>query len=292
MDCSRLDPESHDVLWHLQEEVGLRRKPNPQRGTRIYRTTVQRIHKALKIEYNDIPELLRDLETHGFVRFFEDNKSMGEGELGCTCSGRRASVARRTTTDLTRSASSGEEDGEWEDAKGPKVQGFAPNAREAELCQETLKERNQRRQREKLEQHEERIRQAFAKRPEDLNSHDLALIFRHLLVQHQLWASAPPGSVNHKALASNFAQWIREGTDPAFIREMIEVFVKDRRMLADGDVAWKVFVNRRALLARRAHNRVRSQAPDDLGWNDPYDDGDDDDDLGWGESQAITNPEH
>lgn len=298
MDCRDLDPESHDVIWYLQEVVRPRRKTNKVLGTRIYPVSLRDLAEGVGVKEKDIRSHLYALEDHGFVRFFQETSGVGVGESSCTCGGRRASVDRRTSTTLTRSASSGEEGGEWEDVHGPKVR-TARNTREIGVDsfwsepqwisrEDRLRERREAR-REKLQEKLQTIR---SRDPNTLNSDELAFLFGWGMFEHQLWATKVPGAVNHRALATNISRWITEGSSPLLIREMIEVFVKDRRMLADGDVAWKVFVNRRALLARRAHNRVRSQAPDDLGWNDPYDDGDDDDDLGWGESQATTNPEH
>lgn len=263
MDCSELSHEEHEILKALKFGTTLRRRPSAKTGIRMYRTTVSDLSKLVDLSPSKLRDHLVDLETSGFLTYF-DYGGVGEGDRTCICERRDASVATRPPripSTLCQEGEGGE--GGAAGQKGPKgPKGHrARRAREAEL-------------------REERLRVILEKDPERLNSNDLAHLFRHRLQEQDDWASRVPGNVSHIPLAKNIASWIREGTSPAVIREMIEAFVHDPKLLAEGDLAWKVFVNRRAVLASRAYRTVVLHS-DDLGWGEVRGSIDDDDDLGW-----------
>ncbi|MFN2347134.1 MAG: hypothetical protein ABR616_15655 [Dermatophilaceae bacterium] len=269
------------MLASLHDLGGLSLHVNKALGVRKYRTTLTKIADHLHESRDTIRAHLEDLERLGFLVFFSDKSTLGEGDHACVCRERRASVVPTTTPYGTRSKRSGEEDREGEESVGPKVpfRREAP-ARETILPKKIDLDRARR---------EERLALIECKHSEDLNSNDLAILFWDRVKRYSSWTSHVPGAINHTALARTFAEWIRDGSPPELIREMIEVFARDRKFQAEGDVAWKVFINKRALLAQRAANRVKSRT-DDLGWDDPLES--DDTDLGWGDAEKYTNPEH
>ena len=85
------------------------------------------------------------------------------------------------------------------------------------------------------------------------------------------------GLVHRKALGQNISSWIRDDRVPPYVvREMIEVFVEDTRLLMRPKPAWKTFINRRATLEQQARRRLGAEyettvvAPStpDLGWSE------------------------
>lgn len=130
---------------------------------------------------------------------------------------------------------------------------------------------------------------------EKLTSFDLAYILGYRIREAgrsdpnaNSWVKA--GAVSQDPTRKQIAAWMRDdGVEPRIIREMIEVFVSDPRLLNQPLPAWKTFVNQRARLESAARRRLGGFASRRRSVESETED------LTWGDvqrRQQTSNPEH
>lgn len=274
MDCCDLDPESHTILAHL-DKVGWRRNER-----RLYKTTRQKVADNLGINRGPAYELLMDLERLGFIVLPGDNRvghpeDRGDSSL-CSCQedfsvdtlgrDRLGSDADRPRTHSKQR--SGAERGSGRDARPPSEGGSASRtSRASETCEEVPDEVPPEPPESSPSKAQRRREAALSKSVENLNSFDLAYLLSYRIREvgrtsrsADGWVRA--GAVSHTPLRAAIARWMREDrVEPEVIREMIEVFVEEQRLLEQPFPAWKTFIRHRAQLESDARRRLGGYDP-------------------------------
>lgn len=254
--CTDLVKSDH-LIVQLIQKAGFRHK------TGLARISVQGVADRARVPRSEIRARLRDLEAEGFLGYHErahdrdtDRISMGErGETPCTCLAAGDALALPVGSPAAHPGASGSGAGGWEGGSSPGAEGpYAHDVRESRSFRLTDRA---------LEK---------ARRGEKLSANDLALIFGERARLSLDLRFVPPGIAHHKALATNFARWMREGTSYELIHAMILVFFADSRVSQKiKDLAWKEFIRRRSELAANARRRLEvmeTESGADMGWGE------------------------
>lgn len=274
MDCRYLDADSHTVLAYL-DKAGWRRNER-----RLYRTTVQNISDDLVLPWPSVLALLSDLERDGFVAIPGDGRIQHPEDRDdsplCSCQkvfsidtlgrDRLGSDADRPRTHSKQR--SGAERGSGRDARPPSEGGSASRtSRASETCEEVPDEVPPEPPESSPSKAQRRREAALSKSVENLNSFDLAYLLSYRIREvgrtsrsADGWVRA--GAVSHTPLRAAIARWMREDrVEPEVIREMIEVFVEEQRLLEQPFPAWKTFIRHRARLESDARRRLGGYDP-------------------------------
>ena len=274
-----MDPQVHLAAFYIT-------KRGWKRHSRIYRATVDHVADELEITRREAVDLLEDMAAADWIEFGDDKRirkpSGVEEELcGCKLVDMRSSLPIGCEPGRPRTHSEQrEEGGSGEDWKPSSEGARAPRA----IAR--TRERSAPRSRAPRQTAGQRRETALEKPVDNLTAWDLTYILKHRIREVGRdnpavdgWVQA--GAVVEGPVRKNIALWLREdGVPPRVVREMIEVFVEDTRLLAREGQAWKTFLNRRATLEEKARRRLGAEHETTVvGSSTP--------DLGWSESAEI-----
>lgn len=278
MDCSELDPDTHDLLQRIT-----RSRWNPK--TMVIKTGVSTLSDKTGLRYADVQLLLEDLAVDGFIHF---DKEFGRITRLIPCGCEESLDAMFSSEPL---GSAAYDDGPTRGNEGRGVGGGRQDSPSTEGAKERTRGHARVHEADPTPPARKRVVKKkprrgidwFVANPSELKPTHLAKYFDERMGEVRTTRAGfrSVGQVNHGALVGTFARWIREDEiSPIQIVAMIDIFARNPKFLKEGVPAWKVFLGKRELLVRQAANLASPVT--DPGWDDgDVLDHDPSDDLGW-----------
>lgn len=281
MDCSELDPDSHELLRRIT-----RARWNPKSG--IVKTTIQVLSDKTGLRYRDVQTLLEDLGVDGYLRYDREFNHIfriaGEPPCGCEESldemfssepvGSAAYDDVPTRGDEGRGVGGGRQD-------SPSTGGAKERAggrRRAHEATPTLRSPKKK----IVERAPRRGMDWYVANPSELTPLELVRYFDQRMSEVRTTRAGfrSVGAVNQGALMKNFKRWINDAeVSPIQIVAMIDYFAKHPKLLKEGVPAWKMFLAKKELIVRAIVNLMPE---DGVSWDEKLLDDEDPADLGWG----------